>query len=204
MKQVEFFFDVSSPWTYIAFHNIQTVASDAGAKLIFKPFLVGGVFNQVNDTVYQSRMNKEHPKMLFSAKSLKKWAKWSGLELNFPSQYHPVKSVNAMRVCCALEDNQPLLHRFATAAFEQYFVHQKNIDDPAILEEIVNSIGENGELLLKQASSDAVKAHLRKNTQAVIDRGGFGTPTIFVNKDDMYFGNDQLPLVKAVLSEESV
>ena len=199
MNQVEFYFDLSSPWTYFSFHNIQPIIADTNATIIWKPFLVGGVFNAVNQGVYALRETPENPKMQFMFKSLKDWATWSELPLNFPSPYHPAKSVLAMRMCCALESDQALLKKFATAAFESYFVREENLDDPEVLTKVAESVGANGAKLVEQAGSDRIKTKLKENTQAVIDRGGFGSPTIFVNKDDMYFGNDQLPLVRLAL-----
>ena len=57
MARLEFFFDVSSPWTYLAFHRIEAFAEENGAELVFRPFLLGGVFNKVNPSVYQRREN---------------------------------------------------------------------------------------------------------------------------------------------------
>ena len=62
-----------------------------------------------------------------------------------------------------------------------------------------NAVGLDGEALCEAASSDAVKSRLRGNTEEVVTRGGYGSPTIFVDQNDMYFGNDQLPLVEAAL-----
>lgn len=199
MAKVEFFFDLSSPWTYMAFHNIQPILAETGADVVWRPFLVGGVFNAVNKAVYAAREDSTGPKARHYAKSLKDWAAWSGLPMNFPSEWHPVRSVHAMRLCCALEDDQAALARFAEAAFAAYFGEQRNLDDPDILRAIADSIGMDGEVLLEQSQTDPVKLKLRANTDEVIARGGFGSPSIFVNGEDMYFGNDQLPLVKKAI-----
>jgi 2-hydroxychromene-2-carboxylate isomerase len=130
---------------------------------------------------------------------LKDWAALAGVEMNFPSQWHPAKSVNAMRFACALEEDQAALRAFANAAFESYFGSQENLDDPAVLAAVADSIGLNSAALLAAAQTDAVKARLRANTEEVIARGGYGSPTIFVDGTDMYFGNDQLPLIEAAL-----
>ena len=61
------------------------------------------------------------------------------------------------------------------------------------------STGLDGAALKAAAQSDDVKARLRANTEEVIARGGYGSPSIFVDGTDMYFGNDQLPLVEAAL-----
>jgi 2-hydroxychromene-2-carboxylate isomerase len=199
MAKVEFFFDLSSPWTYMAFHNIQPILAETGAGVVWRPFLVGGVFNAVNKAVYAAREDGTGPKARHYAKSLKDWAAWSGLPMNFPSEWHPVRSVHAMRLCCALEDDQAALARFAEAAFAAYFGEQRNLDDPDILRDIADSIGMDGAVLLEQSQTDPVKLKLRANTDEVIARGGFGSPSIFVNGEDMYFGNDQLPLVKKAI-----
>jgi len=200
-KTVEFFYDLSSPWTCLAFHNIQPIIKEANAHIIWKPFLVGGVFNAVNKSIYAGREDLSSPKMRFFLKSLKDWAHWSNVSMNFPSPYHPVKSVYAMRACCALEDDQEILFKFSKAVFHAYYTNQKNIDDPEILIEIATSVTIDADKLTTAMQSDAVKLRLRTNTQNVIDRGGFGSPTIFVNGKDMYFGNDQLPLVKQAIKD---
>ena len=57
MKKIEFFFDCSSPWTYLAFHKIQNIIKETGADIDWRPILVGGVFNEVNQDVYNNRLN---------------------------------------------------------------------------------------------------------------------------------------------------
>ena len=88
---------------------------------------------------------------------------------------------------------------FAGAAFANYFDRQENLDDPGVLEAAANAVGLDGAAIRAASTTDAVKARLRANTEEVIARGGYGSPTIFVDGTDMYFGNDQLPLVEAAL-----
>lgn len=201
--RVEFFFDVSSPWTRVAFANFRKAIEGWDVDVAWRPFLVGGVFNAVNSSVYEGRKNPNDPKLRLSFVWLKEWARLAGVAMNFPSAHHPVKSVNAMRFCCALEHDQAALLRFTEAAFEAYFGAQRNIDDPDELEQIADDCGLDGAGLRAVASSDACKARLRLNTQEGIDRGAFGSPTIFVDGKFMYFGNDQLPLVMQRLSLSS-
>ena len=198
---LEFFFDLSSPWTRIAFHNIQPIVREAGASITWRPFLVGGVFNAVNDSVYAGRNDPDSPKNRHTFKWLKDWARLAGVPMNFPSRHHPLKSVQPMRFCCALEDDQPALFRFASEAFDAYFTDKKNLDDVAVLIEVANACGLDGAGLGRRAQEEEVKQRLRANTQEVIDRGGFGSPTLFVDKTDIYFGNDQLPIVRLALSQ---
>ena len=193
---VEFFFDLSSPYTHMAFHRIQPMLEAEDVSVRWRPFLVGGVFNAVNQTVYESRANMDHPKFKHTFTTLLEWAKHAGVPMNFPSPHHPVKSVAAMRFCCAIEDRQEDLFRFAGAAFNAYFGDQRNLDDPAVLIAIADECGLDGAAIGAAATTDDVKATLRRNTDEVIERGGYGSPSIFVDRDHMYFGNDQLPLVE--------
>lgn len=199
MDRVEFFFDLSSPWTCLAFHNLPATLRETGATARYRPILVGGVFNAVNPAVYAAREQADNRRMQHSWKVLNDWAALAGVPMHFPSQWHPAKSVHAMRMACALEDDQPALIAFAGAAFAAYFDRQENLDDPAVLAAAADAAGLDGAALVAAAATDAVKARLRANGDELIARGGFGSPTIFVDGDDMYFGNDQLPLVAAAL-----
>ena len=204
MTTVEFYFDLSSPWTCLAFHNIQPIIEDNGADIIWKPFLVGGVFNAVNQDVYAARENPHNRKFVHSFRVLKDWAALAGLPMNFPSEHHPVKSVHAMRLCCALEDDQAALHKFATAAFNAYYGDQRNLDDPEVLIAIANEVGLDGTALAAQSQDQAIKDRLRANTEEAISRGAYGSPSIFVpfgEGERMYFGNDQLPLVNWAIKQ---
>ncbi len=198
-RHLEFFFDLSSPWTCLAFHNLPGVLDRAGASATYRPILVGGVFNAVNPTVYAAREQADNRRLQHSWKVLKDWARLAGVPMNFPSQWHPAKSVQAMRFAAALEDDQAALARFARAAFASYFDRQENLDDPDVLEAVANAEGLDGAAIRATAGTDAVKARLRANTEEVVARGGYGSPTMFVDGTDMYFGNDQLPLVEAAL-----
>lgn len=197
----ELFFDLSSPWTYLAFNNLPPIIAETGARLRLRPFLVGGVFNAVNPRVYAMRNDPDQTAMNRSFGWLREWARLAGLPLNFPSPYHPVKSVLAMRCCCALEHDQSALTRFAAAAFDAYFAQARNIDDPEVLAAVAEGLGMDGSALIAQAGQQPAKDRLRANTDEAIARGAFGSPTIIVGETHLYFGNDQLPLVRQRLIE---
>lgn len=198
--RIEFFYDLSSPWTYIAFHNLEGLIKRTRASVRFRPILVGGVFNAVNPSVYAAREAVDNPKLKHSWRVMKDWAALAGIEMNFPSAYHPAKSIHAMRMACTLDDDQAALKKFTKAAFESYFGAQENLDDPDVLVAVANKVGLDGEAMRARAQTDEVKALLRANTDEVIARGGYGSPTIFVDTTKMYFGNDQLPLVEFALN----
>jgi len=196
---LEFCFDLSSPWTYLAFHNIRPLAARHGVTIQWTPILVGGVFNAVNPSVYAAREAMDSPKYRHMGKVMRGWAQLAGVELKFPAPWHPLKSIAPMRAACALEDDQQALERFADAAFHAYFVEQRNLDDPAEVAAVADAIGMDGAALVEASVSQPVKDRLRANTERLVARGGYGSPSIFVHGTDMYFGNDQLPLVEQAL-----
>ena len=200
MAQLEFFYDLSSPWTYLAFNTVQPILEETGAEVTWRPFLVGGVFNAVNPAVYEARAQPMDPKIVHNYRWLHEWARLAGLPLTFPTEHHPVKSVLAMRACCVLEQHQPDLKRFSQAAFDAYFARGENIDDPAVLGTIAKRCGLDGNALIAGTAEQAIKDQLRANTEEAIARGAYGSPTMLIG-ESLYFGNDQLPLVRAALLE---
>jgi 2-hydroxychromene-2-carboxylate isomerase len=195
---IEFFFDCSSPWTYLAFHHIQPLAAEFGVPIRWRPVLVGGIFNAVNPSVYASRENPVPSKRDYMLKDLQDWARVAGLRIVFPPRVFPVNSVKAMRACIVL-DAQNKLVPFASAVFEAYWDRDEDISQDAVLAQACVRAGGEPKALLVAISQSSVKEQLKTNTDEVMRRGGFGSPTIFVNGDDMYFGNDRLPLVRAAL-----
>jgi 2-hydroxychromene-2-carboxylate isomerase len=197
---IEFFFDCSSPWTYLAFHNIQPLAAEFGAPISWRPILVGGIFNTINPSVYEGRAHPVPAKARYSGKDLQDWARVAGLAIKMPPSVFPVNSVKAMRMCLVLEPQGQLIP-FATAVFETYWGDDADISQDAVLRGICERVGLglDADALLAAQAEPAIKDELRANTDEVMRRGGFGSPTIFVGGSDMYFGNDRLPLVRAAL-----
>jgi 2-hydroxychromene-2-carboxylate isomerase len=193
---IEFFFDCSSPWTYLAFHNIQPLAREFGAEISWRPILVGGIFNSVNPSVYASRDTPVPLKARYMKKDLADWARSAGLAIKMPPTVFPVNSVKAMRGCIYL--GQEMLP-FARAVFEAYWGDDEDISKDEVLTDICEGIGIDPTQFFAAINSQAIKDQLKANTDEVMARGGFGSPTIFLDKTDMYFGNDRLPLIREAL-----
>lgn len=197
MARLEFFFDCSSPWTYLAFHQIEGVALDAQAELVYRPILVGGVFNAVNQSVYQQRANPDPLKARHYAKDLRDWARHVGIQIGSPPVF-PVNSVKAMRGCLIAEE-MGRLPAYARRVFESYWGGLHDISRDDVLRKIAQAVSIDPDAFLSHIDKPETKAWLRANTEELVERGGFGSPTMFVNGDDMYFGNDRLPLVQRAL-----
>jgi 2-hydroxychromene-2-carboxylate isomerase len=194
---LEFFFDCSSPWTYLAFSRLPDLIARTGAEIVWRPMLVGGVFNAVNKGVYERRANPEPLKASYYEKDLQDWARFCGIRIGKPPVF-PVRAVTVMR-CAIAADECGALVPFAKCAFEAYWGDLKDISQRDVLKKVASRAGIDGERLLARSEDTDVKDRLRLNTDELISRGGFGSPTMFVDKDDMYFGNDRLPLVEAAL-----
>ena len=196
---IEFFFDCSSHWTYLAFHNIQPLAKEFGEEISWRPILVGGIFNTVNPSVYATRKAPVPLKARYELKDLSDWARSSGLSIKMRPSVFPVNSVKAMRGCIwSGKDLVP----FARAVFEAYWGEDKDISKDEVLSEICRRVGIDPQKFLLGIAEQAIKDQLKANTDEVIARGGFGSPTIFIDKSDMYFGNDRLPLIREALKRQ--
>ena len=198
MATLEFFFDCSSPWTYLAFTRIQPVVARTGASIVWKPILVGGVFNAVNRDVYERRANPDPRKAAYSAKDLQDWARLTGLKIVMPPPVFPVRATLAMRCALAAQEEGKVVE-FSRSCFKAYWSDSKDISQPDVLRKSARAPVSTAQRILERAQADAIKDRLRANTDEVIARGGFGSPTMFVNGPDMYFGNDRMELVEAAL-----
>ncbi|MFC0284040.1 2-hydroxychromene-2-carboxylate isomerase [Camelimonas abortus] len=195
---IECYFDCSSPWTYLGFESLIRLAEEFGEPVVWKPILVGGIFNTINPTVYASRQNPVPQKAAYMRKDLQDWARYCGVKINWP-QVFPVNSVKAMRGCVWLEP-QGRLVPFARAVFESYWRDGRDISQDAELAAILDRLEIDRDAFFAAIATPEIRDQLRRNTEEVVRRGGFGSPTFFVNGDDMYFGNDRMPLIRAALA----
>ncbi len=197
MATIEFFFDYSSPWTFYAFDRVEDFCAKNNAELVWKPFLVGGVFNKVNPSVYLRRENPVPPKDAYYQKDMADWARFQGIKMIKPSIF-PLNSVKALRgAFVAIEEGT--ISAYSRACFEAYWCHDKDLSQEDVLREIVGGVGMDADNFFAQIGDDRIKRKLFETTDEIIERGGFGSPTFFLDKSDMYFGNDRLELMQAAI-----
>ncbi|MDF1722711.1 MAG: 2-hydroxychromene-2-carboxylate isomerase [Minwuia sp.] len=194
MAKIEFYYDCSSPWTYLAISRIGDLARRNDAELYWRPVLVGGIFNQVNEQVYQNRANPDHPKYRYMRKDLMDWAAMQGLEINWPSIF-PVNSVKGMRAAVHALDNGKA-EEFAMRLCHAYWGEDRDISQDEVVASVADDVGLDGAATLAATADQAIKDRLKDYTQQVVDRGGFGSPTIFINDMKMFFGNDRMDLIE--------
>ena len=196
-NKVEYFLDCSSPWTYLSFKGIQELSKRKSFEIIWKPILVGGIFNTINPSVYESRQNPIKEKLVYSQKDLDDWSKSRGLNITMPRVF-PVNSVKAMRGSFFFQDASKI-EDYLEAVFYAYWTEGKDISDDDILKSIVDQLNGSSEEYFDFIKTPEAKERLISNTQELMDRGGFGSPTFFLNDDDMYFGNDRIQLIEEKL-----
>ena len=186
-KKLEFFFDCSSPWTYLAFKEIENLCSRQSLDLIWRPILVGGIFNTINPSVYESRINPVKAKANYSNKDLQDWTEVRKIEINWPDVF-PVNSVKAMRgVFFAEQKNE--IFQYVDLVFQSYWTSNLDISSDEVLIQLVDKLGWNAEQFLTYIAQDSVKEALRLNTEELAERGGFGSPTMFIDEDNMFLIN---------------
>ena len=200
MHTIEFFFDCSSPWTYLAFERIQPLAQRNDVELIWKPILVGGIFNSINQSVYENRANPVPAKAKYHQKDLQDWSEFVGIRIGQPEVF-PVNSVKMMRgAFVAIEEG--VLVPYARRAFERYWGELADISQDEEVVGIAEAVGLDVEAFFQKIQDQGYKDRLKETTDECMRRGGFGSPTMFVDGEDMYFGNDRMELVEARLTRE--
>ena len=195
MKKIEFYLDCSSPWTYLSFRGILDLRNRKNFEIIWKPSLVGGIFNSTNPSVYESRKNPIKEKLEYSQKDMSDWAELRKIKFNWPKIF-PINSVKSMRGTFFFIDKQIKIEDYLEAVFKAYWTDGKDISNEGCLSSIVASLSESPEDFLEFIEKPETKSRLIDNTQELMDRNGFGSPTFFLNDEDMFFGNDRIQLIE--------
>ena len=196
---IEFYFDCSSPWTYLAFTEILPLSQRQNVEIIWKPVLVGGIFNTVNKDVYEFRMNPNPLKLKYSNSDLNLWAQVRNLNISMPKIF-PINSVKAMRGCL-FADQEQCLPVFAKEVFDAYWGHGLDISEESIIMGVAETSGLPLEKFQQYINSQEAKDLLISNTSELINRGGFGSPTFFC-QGLMFFGNDRLHLLEEMIQKK--
>ncbi len=195
-KRLEFWFDFSCPYAYVASTRVEALAERVGARLDVRPMLLGGVF-QARGTPQNLSQTLAPAKARHNLADMQRQAAAAGVPLVMPAG-HPLRTVEALRcVLAAGEPFMPLVHRF----YRAYWAEGRDIGRREVVAAVVGEAGLDVEEVLARASSDEVKAELRRRTDEAVARGVFGVPTMFVG-EELYWGADRLAMVEAALGGE--
>ncbi|GCB02473.1 2-hydroxychromene-2-carboxylate isomerase [Ralstonia sp. SET104] len=195
MKQVEFFFDVGSPYSYLAYHQLPKIAQAKGAEIVWRPMLLGGVFQATGNSSPATVPAKGQ----YSNIDLQRWAKHFGVPIQ-QNPHFPINTLQLMRGAVGMQlRSDAEFHRYLAAIFSAMFEHPRNLGDLQELAAVLEAAGISPALMLELVQDDHVKQTLRKTTEEAVARGVFGAPTFFVG-DAMFWGQDRLHFVEAALS----
>jgi 2-hydroxychromene-2-carboxylate isomerase len=193
-KTLEFYFDVGSPAAYLAWTQVEQIAHDTGAALVYRPFLLGGVFQATGN-----RSPMEVPaKGKYMLGDLQRFAQRYGVPFQH-NPHFPINTLTLMRGAAALQLREPQrLRAYGDAVYRAIWVDAKNMNDPATVGGVLQAAGFEPAQLLALTAEPEVKDKLKADTQEAVARGVFGAPTFFVD-GRMYWGQDRLDFVKEAL-----
>jgi 2-hydroxychromene-2-carboxylate isomerase len=198
MKQIEFWFDYTSPYTYLAAERLLTEPQFKAVDIVWRPFFLGGLFKLTGN-----RPPAEvAPKGPYMFRDLLRLARHFNIPYRFPPNF-PVLTLLALRGATALEKSgHPRRLDYHAAVFRAYWRDERDISDEAIWREIVGEIGIDADALMAEATSEPVKTALKEATEEAANRGLFGAPSFFVD-NEMYWGMDRLFLIEKALGVEA-
>ena len=191
-KRVEFFYDFGSPASYLAFTQLPKIADETGAEIVYRPFLLGGVFKATGNSAPMTVPAKG----AWLLKDLERYAKKYGVPLAF-NPHFPINTIALMRGAVWARE-KGVLPQYNDAIFKAVWVDAQNMNDPEEVAKVLASAGiDPGEFQAAVADQD-IKDKLRADTEEAVNRGAFGAPTMFVG-EEMHWGQDRLDFVKESL-----
>ena len=197
-KAVEFYFDVGSPTTYLAWTQLPALCESAGATLVYRPMLLGGVF-QATGNVSPANIPA---KGRYMNVDMARYAKAYGVPL-VVNPHFPINTLTLMRGAAGVQLKQPVrFDDYLRAVFKAIWIDGSNLNDPAVTGQMLAEAGFDPAALLALTADADVKAALRATTEEAVARGVFGAPTMFVG-ETMFFGQDRLDFVREALQQTS-
>jgi 2-hydroxychromene-2-carboxylate isomerase len=192
IHNLDLYWDFSSPFSYLASTQATSLAARTGAKLAWRPMLLGGLFRLVGQVdVPLNAMSEAKQRMM--RLDMERWARFLGVPFRFPSRF-PMNTVKAMRCWLALPDERR--DAFREATYRAYWAEDRDIASDDVLRELLSD--GNGDVLARIQAPD-IKQALIAATREAADAGVFGAPTWVVDGDDLYWGQDRMSLVEEAL-----
>ena len=193
---IDFHFDFSSPYSFLASEQIETLAARHGRTVAFRPMLLGIVFKASGGAPLTEQYG---PKARYSVHDFERSARFTGVRYRHPSKF-PIGAVGASRAVLWLQQHRPeKANEFVHAVFRAFFQDDRDISDPAVVAQIAQSIGINGAALMEAAQTPEIKDALRRCVEEAVAFGVFGAPTIVVD-GEVFWGNDRLPQIERWLA----
>jgi 2-hydroxychromene-2-carboxylate isomerase len=186
---IDFYFDFSCPYAYLASTRLEELVRSTGAELRLKPVLLGGIFRALEQPQNMS-MTLNPAKAEHNRLDLLRWASWLEVELSPPLR-HPNRTVEALRMLLATPREFAL--QVVTSFYRLYWVEGRDISDPAVLVNALEELGLPGGEIAENSTDEAVKAGLRQRTDEAVEAGVFGVPTFIVD-GELFWGQDRMEM----------
>lgn len=192
-KSLEFYFDFGSPTAYLAYKRLMQLRDEYDLQLVYRPMLLGGVFKATGNT---SPVAIPAKGAYMNQHDLPRFAKRYGVTLNF-NPHFPINTLNLMRGALAAQ-RLDCFDTYLDAVYTAVWFDGKKMDEIDVIDQVLTDAGLDSQALLALSQDPEVKAELIAATEAAVERGVFGAPTMFMG-DDMYFGQDRLDFIEQEL-----
>ena len=183
-KNVTFCFDFGSPYSYLAYNNLNSIR-EAGGEVAIMPVLLGGIFKATGNQPPATVQKKGE----YMFKDINRWSKKLGIPFKM-NPYFPILTVPHMRGA-VLAQRENILEKYMQVMFEAIWVKAMNLNDQEILSNIAEKSGIDPNQFAEEISSNEIKNKLRENTEFAISKGAFGVPTYYLD-DEMFWGIDSV------------
>lgn len=195
MLQVEFYFHYGCPWTYLAFTRLRETVLRTGAGIVWKPITVEHVLKRL-----QPGMAAKHDaaamlpaRARYANKDLADWATFCGVSIRHQGPF-PLPAEWAARGAIVAAGSGRVA-AYSEAVFSACFRDGLDIGSLEIVVTLAGDLGLDEAEFRKAVCDPAALRAVERNSEELVARGGFGSPSMFIG-DDMYFGNDRMPLVE--------
>lgn len=185
---IEFYFDFSSPYGYLAAHRIEALGAEFGREILWRPILLGAVFKATGQTPLVSQPLRGP----YHLHDLQRTARRLHLPFQLPADF-PMATIAAARAFYALAAKAPAeARRLALGLFDAAFAQGVNISKTETVVAIAGDLGLEAAAIAAGINDPAIKDRLKAETDNAIERGIFGSP-FFVVDGEMFWGNDRIP-----------
>jgi len=194
-KTVEFLFDLGSPYSYLAWYQLPKVAEAHGARVVYTPVLLGGIFQATGNASPAGVPAKAR----YLDADLQRWAQAWGVPYS-PNPAFPINTLALMRgaVAMQMQGDEPF-QRYMDSMYQAMFGQPRNLGDPAEVAAVLTAAGFDAARFMAQIGDQAVKDKLKDNTTQAVARGVFGAPSFFVG-DALFWGQDRIDQVGQALA----
>ena len=197
-REVEFLFDFGSPNAYLAHRVFPGIEARSGARFIYTPVLLGGVFKATGNRSPMEAFAGIPAKLAYEALETRRFVARHGLTGFRSNPHFPVNTLAIMRGAEAARDLD-LFPAYVEAVYAAMWEEGRKMDDPAVIAETLAAANLPAERLMAMTGDQAVKDRLMANTARAVERGVFGSPSFFVG-EELYFGKDRLGDVEEAVS----